>query len=94
MIDFSALRKFIYFPHAYQRTNAPYIVYVLDKWGESWKGGRDVEEVLAGKFSFYAITRCQPYSEELWQACLKLIERRTELDKDFETLMTKGLMKI
>lgn len=91
MIDFGNVMKFVYFPNTYHRTNTPYVIHVIEKWGNDWKGNPNLDELLAGKFSFYPILRCQPYSDELWEACQELVTRRTQLDADFERLMTKGL---
>ena len=92
MIDFSHLKRFIYFPRAHERKVDPYPIFVLDKWGLEWRGNVDSGELLARKFSFYPIVRCQPYSEELWKQCQEWIERRKRLAQDFEILRLKGAL--
>jgi len=91
MLDFSHLKKMIYFPPGYHRLTYPQIIFVIERWNADWKGNTDAEQLLEGKFAFYADRRCQPYSDELWAACEDLIARRKELDRVFENLMKKGV---
>ena len=91
MIDFGAVQKFIYFPRPHERQGDPYVIYVLDKWGEEWRGNPDPAELLQRQFSTYLIARCQPYSEELWARCQDWIDRRTALNEEFEQLMKRGV---
>ena len=91
MIDFSHLKKFIYFPRAHERRPDPFVIYALDKWGREWRGNVNAAELLERKFQFYVDVRCQPYSEELWAACREWSERRRKLAEDFESLRLKGV---
>lgn len=91
MIDFSSLKKLIYFPRVHERKTDPYVIFALDKWGREWRGNVDAEELLKRKFQFFADVRCQPYSEELWQACQAWMDRRRALAEDFDKLRIKGV---
>jgi len=90
MIDFSAVRKFIYFPRMYERHNQPYQIHVLDKWGINWRGHASLELLLAREFNYFEINRCQPYSDELWQKCMEWVTERDLLEAKYMDLMERG----
>lgn len=94
MLDFSNVRKMIYFPRAWETRKDPYVVYVIERWGPDWKGNTDYQELLKNKFAFYPLRRCQPYSDGLWAACLRWSQRRQELKDEFEAMMDKGVWKV
>lgn len=91
MIDFSQVRTLIYFPHKMERRREPVIIYVLERRGEDWKGNTDMEELLSGRFALYALRRCQPYSDSLWSACQRWMEKRQALEEEFKAMMEKGV---
>lgn len=90
MIDFSAVKKYIYFPRKIERRNEPYIIHVLDKWGLAWRGNADLDKLLTREFVMYEIMRCQPYSEELWKKCVAWMEARAVLESQYLDLMNGG----
>jgi len=91
MIDFSQVKKMIYFPHKMERRREPRLIYVLERRGNDWKGNPEMEELLQGRFALYAMHRCQPYSDGLWAACRKWIEKRDTLENEFIMMMEKGV---
>lgn len=91
MMDFGKVKKMIYFPHKMERATDPHIVYVLERWGEEWKGNTSMEELLSGRTAFYALRCCQPYSDGLWGACQKWVEKRDALEAEFKAMMEKGV---
>jgi hypothetical protein len=90
MIDFGVVKNYIYFPKKFERNSDPYVVHVLDKWGTNWRGNVDMEALLRREFAFFEMSRCQPYSDELWARCEMWIEKRTQLDAEFLDLMNGG----
>lgn len=93
MIDFSGLKKKIYFPGRDERQTVPYVIYVLQPWGPNWIGNTDANALLAGDKKFYAMDRTQPYSDELLEACAAWKQRRDDVDNEFERLMMEGVRK-
>lgn len=91
MIDSHLIRKYIYFPDPYEREHDPFVIHALAPWGKGWKAVRDPQDIPKEKFGFYYRNRCQPYTEQLWQACEAWRERRLKLVKDFKYLMEKGV---
>lgn len=86
----SDIKKFIYFPNDYSYKK-PQMIYVVDKWGNEWRGGTVLKDVEDGKTQYYPIVRCQPYSDELWTACMQWLARRDLLESEYRELMKKGV---
>jgi len=91
MIDFSAVKQMIYFPHKMERKQDPKIIYVLERRGNDWKGNTDLQELLKGRFGLFALHRCQPYSDGLWGACLEWMKKKQALEDEFKRMMEKGV---
>lgn len=83
-------RKFIYFPNDYIYKK-PQVIYVADVWGTSWRGSALLRDVEEGRFAFFPMVRCQPYSEELWTACMQWLARRDLLESEYRDLMKRGV---
>lgn len=82
--------KYIYFPNNFQG-KAPKMIYVVDRWGNEWKGSEILTEVEEGRYQFYPIHRCQPYTQELWDACMTWVVRRDLVESEYRGLMKRGV---
>ena len=91
MLDFSGLKKYIYFPRPEERNQNIQVIYVLQLWGKNWMGNSDPPALLAGDKKFFPVQRCQPYQDLLWDACTDWMKRRDDLAKEFDRLMEKGI---
>lgn len=91
MLNFADVKQMIYFPRKFERKQDPVIVFVIEHWGDSWKGNVELSELLKNKFQFYPLRRCQPYSDELWTSCQAWTRRRQELMDDFAEMMERGV---
>jgi hypothetical protein len=84
------IRKFIYFPNDFHNKK-PQVIHVDNQWGNEWRGSASLKELEEGRFSFYPMTRCQPYSNELWTACVQWLARRDLLESEYRDLMKRGV---
>lgn len=85
------IEKFIFFP----KNGPPQIVIISGTWtlDETVElvGSANEKDIEEGRFQFYPKRRCQPYSPELWNACMKWISKRDLLKAEYEQLMKKGV---
>lgn len=82
--------KFIYFPNdVYYKK--PHVIHVTEKWGNEWRGASVLKDAQEGRTQFYPMKRCQPYSEELWTACMQWLARRDLLESEYRDLMKRGV---
>lgn len=90
-MDSNAYRKLIYFPRAYEHNGLPRVIYASETWdNREWKGSTDPHELEKGRFQYYPIRRCQPYSEALWEKCRAWIQHYEDLRELFQKLMASG----
>lgn len=86
--------QMIYFPSSYESKKVPYVIFST---GEEFVGEcRDtpyLEEFRQGKFAWYEVSKCRPYSKALWKSCLKWIEDKGKLEKRYQEFMKKGRKK-
>lgn len=85
------ISKFIYFPNDFHNKN-PKLIYVVDKLGNEWCGSAVLKDVEEGRFQWFPKIRCQPYSPELWHACMQWLSRRDLLESEYLELMKKGVI--
>lgn len=83
------INKFIYFPNDYIYKK-PQVIYVAGEWGNSWRGSTVLKDVEEGRFAFFPMSRCQPWSDELWTACMQWLARRDLLESEYRELMKRG----
>jgi len=55
------------------------------------QGSASEKDIQEGRFQFYPERHCQPYSPELWEACMKWLTKRDLLKAEYEELMKKGV---
>jgi len=56
------------------------------------RGNKDLEELNNGRYGFYPFRRCYPYSDELWSLCQQHVQKRTELENEWDEIV-KGARK-
>lgn len=81
--------RLIYFPRSYEHRKDPHILYSdgMVCFSNEYRGTPHLEEFLSGKHGFYPASRCQPYTDELWEAVQKWIVARNELENQLQFLM-------
>lgn len=86
--------KFIYFP----KDKIPQLVIITNRFTvdgkEDLQGSTSEKDITDGRFQFYPARRCQPYTPELWQACMRWISKWDLLKAEYEQLMKTGNFSI
>lgn len=83
--------KFIFFP----KNGPPQVVTIAGTWTlddiVELAGSSSDKDVAEGRFQFYPARRCQPYTPELWDACVRWMSKKDLLKAEYEQLMKKGV---
>lgn len=83
--------KFIFFP----KNGPPQVVIITGTWTldkiVELAGSASEKDIEEGRYQFYPKRHCQPYSQELWDACTRWITKRDLLRAEYQELMKKGL---
>lgn len=82
----------IYFPTSYEK-GEPHVLYVISEFEDEYKGSPLLEEVQGGRYGWFKKTRCQPYSDELFNIVMELVVRRKEISETMDRLRKKGLKR-
>ena len=87
------IKPYIYFPGAYDRDHDPRVIYVDADFGATLRGNPDLEQLMSGRFGQYLAAHCQPYTDELWEACQRWMAARNEVQRKYKRLM-KGQLEL
>lgn len=84
-------QKYIYF----EGNGNMEVIYIIGTWGDGklkeFRGSSSIKDFKDRRFQFYPTRRCQPYSSELWDACMRWCSKRDLLRAEYEELMKKGV---
>ena len=89
--------KYIYIPtglEAGMKKGFSKIIYIDTYYPTTnqGRGNTDLDELNKGKFDFYSLDRCYPYSDEIWKLCQMHQLKRIDINNEYDKIV-KGARK-